>query len=188
MTTDALSTARQVGWDAARSVREAPKRVRYVEAQGFLCHELLVLLGGRVEYVLPRRTTLRQWLAARLAPTFPSCRWHPPDGAVLEEVAQPDADTTVYRCKSDTDGPVVFFVQYQPEPPAGQPGDRFPYNVPRLDMDHFLRAPFTGRSQQLAMARLRGGCHLGPVFEPIPMSDDARDYADAIHRETCRGL
>ena len=45
-----------IGRRGAKEMGRAPKRFDYIKAKGFLCHELLYLLGGRIEFIL-----LRPW-------------------------------------------------------------------------------------------------------------------------------
>jgi len=172
----------------AAQIGTPPRQLEYIEARGFLCHELLHLLGGAIEFV---GTPWRQWvlkiMEAFCIPISPICRWLPPEGSVLECVGtHRQAETRVYRLTPDGGAVVVFFVEYRPEHPAGGTYVRSAFSVPQLDLWKFLRPPFDLSNSSMRIAgRLRGGLTQG--FSPLVGPDSAR-HVEEMHLAMCRGI
>jgi hypothetical protein len=178
----------EIGEGAAAQMRTAPTKVEYIEARGPLCHELLFLLKGNIEFV---KTPWREFVLKILEfqfPISPICRWHPPDNCVLERVGyNGEVDAEVYRLTPNEGPIVVFFVKYKPEPPVAGGYIRPLFNVPQLDIWHFLRPPFDDNNDNLKIENL---LHSGIVekFSIIPMTPEDKKKVSEIHLETCRGL
>ena len=189
MDDESLEGARQTSRAAARSMRIPTRQVEYIEARGFLCHELLFLLGGHIEYSLTPPWSVIRRLSDLIFPSFPLCRWYPSEESKLEQVGnERSLDSKVYRlCRPDSET-VVFFVDYRPEPPWDVSPLFFPFNVPKLDEQRFLRPPFDDRFSESIVSTLRRGYVRSRRFTPIPMTDDARALLVAIGREMRRGL
>lgn len=47
-----IKSLEEIGQGAAKEIGIKPTSIDYIEAKGFLCHELLCLLGGRIEFFL----------------------------------------------------------------------------------------------------------------------------------------
>jgi hypothetical protein len=178
----------KIAEDAAKEIRVTPQPVSYVEARGYLCHELLCLLGGQIQFVeTPWKNVLLK-IFELVLPIAPVCRWYPPQDCELELVGyRSQSDLKVYRL-TPKQGPItVFFVEYRPESPAAGHYIRTLFNTPRLDIRRFLRPPFDGENDNLKIERLLRD---GSVerFAPVPMTTGARDRVEKVHLETCRGL
>ena len=188
MNTENSENWEKIGEGAAAEIKITPKRLNYIYARGFLCHELLCLLGGNIEFV---ETPWRKFILKILEfifPISPICRWYPPEDCVLEWVGfHSQSKTKVYRLTPSKGSVAVFFVEYKPEPPAGGGYIRPLFNVPQLDISKFLRPPFEKSNDNLKIEQiLRIG--LVEKFSPIPMTSEARNRVREIHLETCRGL
>lgn len=170
-----------IGRGIAKEIGIEPKRIEYVEAKGFLCHELLYLLDGRIEFVFTPWWRLFCRLGDILFGIFPVCRWYPSDNSILEWVGyHSQHETKVYRLTKTQDDQIVFTVEYQPEPPADMSGVVFPYNVPCLRQDMFLRPPFE-KNKKLISKNLRYSVHrLALRFEPLATEEEIRK---ASHRD-----
>lgn len=178
----------KIGEGAAAEIKIKPEQLRYIEARGFLCHELLYLLGGRIEFV---ETPWRKFILKILEfifPISPICRWYPPDNCIFEWVGyRSQSETKVYRLTSNIGSIVVFFVEYKPEPPAAGGYIHPLFNVPQLDISKFLQPPFEENNDNLKIEQL---LRIGLVekFSPIPMTSEARKRVREIHIEMCKGL
>jgi hypothetical protein len=178
----------EVGRGAATQIKITPEQLMYLEARGFLCHELLFLLGGHIEFV---RTSWKQFVLKfleHILPISPICRWYPPENSILEWIGyDSQSETKVYRL-SPTEPPItVFFVEYKPEAPIGGVRVYSFFNVPQLIIDRFLRPPFEENNDTIWIEeKLRNG--LVQKFTPIPMTQEARKRMEEIMRETRRGL
>lgn len=170
-----------IGRGVAKEIGIDPTSIEYIEAKGFLCHELLYLLGGWIEFVFTPWWRLFRRLGDILFGVFPVCRWHPPEDSILEWVGHDgQLETKVYRLTISQDDQIVFTVEYQPEPPADMSGMVFPYNVPCLRQDMFLRPPFE-KNQKLISKNLRYSVHrLSVRFEPLATEEEIRK---ASHRD-----
>ena len=188
MTTRNSESWEEIGEGAAKEIKIAPQRVTHIEARGFLCHELLYLLGGRIQFVETPWKSLFLKILEFAFPIAPVCRWYPPGDCELEWVGyRRQSDLRVYRL-TPNQGPItIFFVEYKPEPPVAGGYVRPLFNVPRLDIRNFLRPPFQGDNDNLKIEQL---LHTGSVerFTPMPMTAEARDRVEETHLETCRGL
>lgn len=178
----------EIGKGAAAEIKITPKKLKYIEARGFLCHELLYLLGGHIEFI---GTSWRQYILKILELTFPIspiCRWYPLEDCVLEWVGyHSQCETKVYRLTSREGLITVFFVEYKPEPPAAGGYIRSFFNVPQLDISKFLRPPFEESSDNTKIEQvLRAG--LVEKFKPLPMTSGAKNRISEIHMETCKSL
>ena len=178
----------KIGEGAAAQMKITPKQIGHIDARGPLCHELLFLLGGTIEFV---ETPWKEFVLKILESVFPIspiCRWLPPDDCVLECVGSlSQSDTEVYRLTPNEGLIVVFFVEYKPEPPVAGGYIHPLFNVPQLDIRRFLRPPFDESNDNLKIGQLlRSG--LVQKFSPIPMTADARKGLRETHWETCRGL
>lgn len=181
-------TWEETGKYAAAEIKITPKKLEYIEARGFLCHELLYLLGGHIEFV---ETPWRQCVLKILEfifPISPICRWYPPEDSILEWVGyHSQCETKAYRLTPREGSITVVFVEYKPEPPAGGGYVRPFFNVPQLDISKFLRPPFEESNDNIKIEQLlRAG--LVEIFEPLPLTSGARNRIREIHRETCKGL
>jgi hypothetical protein len=188
MTTEKSGKWEKTARGAATEMKITPKQLRYIEARGFLCHELLYLLGGNIEFV---ETSWREYVLRVLEfifPISPICRWYPPENCVLEWVGSDrQCETKVYRLKPSEGLITVFFVEYKPEPPSAGGYIRPLFNVPQLDISKFLRPPFDENNDNRKIEQLlRAG--LVEKFTPIPMTPGARNRLTEIRMETCRGL
>lgn len=113
-----------------------PRPVDFIEDRGFLCHELLYLLGGVIEY---RKVPWRQILRRLWHSVFggvPICRWYPPDG-LLEKIgfAVYDITNVAYRFSAQGKDTVVFLVR-------DREYDQDLHYRPRLNEHYFLCPPF----------------------------------------------
>lgn len=188
MSTKKHESWEEIGAGAATEMKIAPKQVKYIEARGFLCHELLYLVGGNIEFI---ETPWKQFILKVLESIFPIapiCRWYPPEYCELEWVGYKwQSETKVYRLTPNEGSIVVFFVEYKPEPPAGGSYVRPLFNMPKLDISNFLRPPFDESNDNLKIEELfRTG--LVEKFTPVPMTSEARHRVREIHLETCKGL
>jgi hypothetical protein len=173
--------------NAAAELKMPPLKIPHIEARGLLCHELMHLLGGRIEFVeTPWKSFVLRALESFI-PIAAVCRWIPPSKSELAEVGYDGGqETKVYRFMPESDAPVIFFVNFKPEPPAGGRYIRSLFNVPQLDLHRFLRPPFNeNRGSQLDQ-RLRSG--MTERFTPMPMTEAAADYLSEQDVEICRGL
>jgi len=177
----------EIGEGAAAQIRISPKPIAYIEARGPLCHELLFLLGGRIEFVETQWKEFVLKILEFLFPISPICRWLPTDG-VLEWVGHRDEeDTNVYRLTPNESTIVVFFVKYRPEPPAFGGYIHPLFNVPQLDISHFLRPPFDESNDNFSFEQLlRKG--IVQKFLPMLVTEEDRKSIREMQRETCRGL
>ena len=138
----------ELGRQGAKEMGIDPIRIEYIKAKGFLCHELLYLLGGRIEFILRSSWQLISIFADILFKTFPICRWYPPEGSILELVGTyHHYKTKVYRLTITQDDRAVFFIEYKPEAPDGSGKVDFPYNVPCLVK--FLCPPFNKNKESI---------------------------------------
>lgn len=188
MTTEKLESWKKIGEGAAAEIKITPQQLKYIGARGFLCHELLYLLGGHIEFVETSRKKFILKILEFIFPIAPICRWYPPEDCELEWVGyQRQSETKVYRLTPNEGSIVVFFVEYKPEPPAWGGYIRPLFNVPKLDISRFLRPPFEESNDNLKIEQLlRTG--LVEKFTPIPMTSEARNKVREIHLETCKGL
>ncbi len=179
----------KVGEGAAAEIKITPKKLKYIEARGSLCHELLYLLGGHIEFV---KTSWRQPIFRILEfmlPIWPICRWYPPEDYVLEWVGYHSlCETKAYRLTPREGSITVFFVEYKPEPPIGGGYVRPFFNVPQLDIRKFLRPPFEESNDNTKIEQLLRAGLVEKVFEPLPLTSGAKNRISEIHRETCKGL
>ena len=166
-------TWEEIGRGVAKEIGIDPKSIEYIEARGFLCHELLYLLGGRIEFVFTPWWRLFSRLGDILFGVFPVCRWYPPEDSILEWVGyHSQRETKVYRLTITQDDQVVFTVEYRPEPPANLSGMFFPYNVPQLKKSEFLRPPFE-RNEELISKNLRDSINRHEqCFEPLATKEE----------------
>lgn len=168
-------TWEEISRGAAKEIGIDPTRIEYIEARGFLCHELLYLLGGRIEFIFTPWWRLFSRLGDILFGVFPVCRWYPPEDSILEWVGyHSQCETKVYRLTITQDDRVVFFVEYQPEAPVTLSGMFFPYNVPKLQQDRFLRPPFE-KNKELISKNLRDSINRHERwFEPLATKEEIR--------------
>jgi len=162
---------------AAAQLKRPARNISYIEARGFLCYELMHLLGGCIEFVeTPWKNVVLKALEF-FFPIAPVCRWVPPRNSELAQVGcYHTQETVVYRLLP-VDGPVViFFVNYKPEPPIGGWYIRSLFNVPQLDLRYFLRPPFTKDNRDAQLDELlRSG--MTEKFDLIsPMTEAAADH------------
>jgi hypothetical protein len=178
----------EMGERAAAQIEITPKPIAYIEARGYLCHELLFLLGGHIEYVKTPWKEFVLKILESLFPISPICRWFPTDG-VLEWVGSHDEDDRrVYRL-TPKEGPiVVFFVKYKPEPPAFGFYIHHLFMVPQLDISYFLRPPFDESNEQLKIKQLLRSGSVGKLGPPLPMTEDGRKAFSETWMDMCRGL
>jgi hypothetical protein len=178
----------KIGKGAAAEIKIAPKQLEYIEARGFLCHELLYMLGGHIEFIETPWSQLVLKILEFILPISPICRWFPSEDCILEWVGfHSQSETRVYRLTPMEGSIVVFFVEHKPEPPAGGGYIRPLFNVPQLEISKFLRPPFDESNNNLKIEQiLRIG--LVQKFSPIPMTSKARNRVMEIHMETCKGL
>jgi hypothetical protein len=110
----------------------------------------------------------------------------------LKEVGYWPHGGRVFRFKPEVGSSVVFFVNYKPEPPAAGFYIRSLFNTPQLNLDYFLRPPFSGRDIREIDYTFRQG--MFQRLSPIPMTNDAMNSMDmrsaeinkAIWQEFCR--
>lgn len=186
MKQDTTKDWRQVGVDAAHQIKTTPKKLAYIEARGSLCHELLYLLGGHIQFI---ETPMRQWLLKIFEfflPVSPICQWYPQKNSSLEQIGYyHQSETKVYKLTKDKQTVAIFFIEYSPEPPAGGRFVRSFFNFPYLK--EFLKPPYeTSDYNEKLNQDLRDG--LVEKFTPIPMTEDARNYAANLGQEMHRGL
>lgn len=175
-----------IGRGVAKEIGIDPTSIEYIEAKGFLCHELLYLLGGRIEFIFTPWWRLFRRFGDSLFKTFPICRWHPPEDSILEWVGyHSQLETKVYRLTITQDDQAVFCIEYEPEASIGSEKE-FPYNVPRLRKDMFLRPPFE-KNQELISKNLRYSISRREQrFEPIATEEQIR--ASSHRDEIDKGL
>lgn len=182
------------GVGLAAQIGIAPRRLEYIEARGFLCHELLLLLGGYIEFVPTSwREFVLKVMEAISLPISPICMWLPPQGCVLECVGlHSQCDTRVYRFTPNEGAVVVFFVRYEPERPAYGPYVRPEFNVPQLDYQMFLRPPFdaSNNDQKLILNFRHGVLRDGPAARSSPplLTPEARGGEVDRWMAMCRGI
>jgi hypothetical protein len=182
-----LGDSYEIGRNAATEIRTTARQVPYIEARGLLCHELLYLLGGHIQFA---RTSWRQFLIKLLEPLFPLspiCRWYPPENYILEWIGSSGpCDTKVYRLITAGHPKAVFFVDYKPDRPLVRHIRPF-FNAPILDLGKFLRPPSENSIDSRDIEReLRGG--LEQRFTPLPLTPGATNRVSEISRELHRGL
>ena len=180
-----------IGRGYAKEIGINPTSIEYIEARGFLCHELLYLLGGWIEFIFTPWWRLFRRLGDILFGVFPVCRWYPPDDSILEQVGyHSQCELKVYRLTITQDDQIVFTVEYQPEPPANLSGMLFPYNVPCLVKDSFLRPPFE-KNQELISKNLRYSIsRREQCFEPLATEEQIRasSHRDEIEKGLWEGF
>jgi hypothetical protein len=162
----------ELGRGIAKEIGITPKLIEYIEARGFLCHELLYLLDGQIEFIFTPWWQLFRRLGNSLFGAFPVCRWYPPEGTILEWVGcHSHCETKVYRLTITQNDKVVFFVEYQPDNDSGM---FFPCNVPWLVQEMFLRPPFE-KNREIISKKLRDSINRHQqVFEPIMTKEESR--------------
>jgi hypothetical protein len=100
MSPEDLTKWEKIAEEEAALIKVQPTQIEFMEARGFLCHELYGLLGGWVQY---RQTTWREFalkVLETLAPMMPICRWYPPRDSKLELVAyHSENETRAYRLR-----------------------------------------------------------------------------------------
>jgi len=172
----------EIGRGVAREIGIDPKSIEYIEARGFLCYELLYLLGGRIEFVFAPWWRIFRRLGDILFGVFPICRWYPLEGSNLEQVGyQSQYEIKVYRLTITQDDQVVFAVKYEPS------GSFFPYNVPQLPRNWFLRPPFE-KNKELISKSLRHSIHLHEqAFEPFATEEGIRTVFQPTWNELDKG-
>ena len=176
----------------ATEIGIAPRRLEYIQARGFLCHELLHLLGGSIKFVeTPWGEFVLRIMEAISLPIPPICRWLPPQDCVLECVgSHSQSETRVYRLTPNEGAVVVFFVVYKPEAPIGGDYVRSAFNVPQLEMTKFLRPPFdASNGNRRIEERLRGGL-VGRFLPPgvTLMTPEGVRALEEHHLAVCRGI
>ena len=174
-------TWEEIGRGYAKEIGINPTSIEYIEARGFLCHELLYLLGGQIEFIFTPWWRLFRRLGDILFGVFPACRWYPPEDSILEQVGyRRQSEKKVYRLIITQDDQIVFTVEYQPEPPVGKFGMVFPYNVPCLRQNMFLRPPFE-KNHQLISKNLRDSINRHErCFEPLATKEGLRTSSQKI--------
>lgn len=185
---DSLRSWEDIARNAAAELKTPARDCSYIEARGLLCHELMHLLGGCIEFLeTPWKNVILRALEFFI-PIAPVCRWIPPRNSELAQVGYDGGqETVVYRFIPE-DGPkVIFFVNYKPEPPAGGRYIRSLFNVPQLDLHRFLRPPFKKENRGAQLDQLlRSG--MTQIFEPVPMTEAAADYLSEHNAGICRAL
>ncbi len=166
---------------AAAEIKMPAQSLAHIEARGFLCHEMMHLLGGCIEFVkTPRKNAILKSLEF-FFPIAPICRWIPPVGSDLAQVGcHHVAETVVYRLTQADGQKVVFFVEYKPEVPAGGRYIRSLFNVPQLDLRKFLRPPFTKENQDAHLQQiLRNG--MTEKFDFVRLTEGAKSHLEGIN-------
>jgi hypothetical protein len=74
----------ELGKRTAIEIKSAPEQLEYLEARGYLCHELIYLLGGHIEYVQTSWKQLVLKFMEYIFPISPICRWYPPEKGVSD--------------------------------------------------------------------------------------------------------
>ena len=134
---------KEIGRSVAEEIKIKPKSMEYIEARGFLCYELRCLLEGRIEFVLIPWWNVLKRIGDFIWGVFPICRWFPPEHSTLELVGyHSQFETKVFRFSNKNNESVIFFIEYTPESPGGFSGFFFPFNLPKLKEDNFIRPPF----------------------------------------------
>lgn len=178
----------RVGRGAAAEIKTTPIDVSYVEARGPLCHDLLCLLGGSIEFAETPWNSFLTKMLKHFATIAPLSRWLPPPNSQLDRVGyHPIGEAVVYRFTPDNGEKVIFFVNYKPEPPAVGRYVRPLFNLPQLDLDRFIRPPFDHSNEdRKLLSRLR----LGSVqqFAPIPQTDGAVRYGLTLASKANLGM
>jgi hypothetical protein len=188
MTTQSSESWEEIGTRVAIKMKITPQKIEYIEARGFLCHELLYLLGGRIEFVETPWKNFILKILELILPIAPICRWYPPENSELEWVGyNPQSETKVYRFTPEGNPIVIFFIEYKPGPPIAGGYAHHLFKVPQLKVSRFLRPPFEKDNDIFKIEKiLRTG--MVEKFTPIPMTDEARNGVKEVHLETCRGL
>jgi hypothetical protein len=180
-------TWEEIGRGVAKEIGIAPKKIEYIEARGFLCHELLYLLDGRIDFIFTPWWRLFRRLGDSIFGVFPVCQWYPPEGTILECVGRhSQCETEVYRLTITQDDKVVFFVEYQPESEMFFPCN----NVPWLVQDRFLRPPFE-KNKEIISKNLRDSINRHQqVFKPIVTKEVIRacSHSDEIDKGLWEGF
>lgn len=186
MVNETLKKSYELGRNAAIEIKISPIQTSHIEARGFLCHELLFLLGGHIEFI---QTSWRQFalkFLEYLFPILPICRWYPPENSVLEWIGIHESTFRVYRL-IPTEPPItIFFVNYAPETPMVR-HIRPLFKVPQLAISYFLQPPFVGSPTTMDIEqKLRVGSV--QIFTPIPLTPEARKEHNESINEVDRGL
>lgn len=172
---------------AATQMSISPIIVPHIEARGNLCHELLILMGGHVEFVATPISSLLLRALEFVLPISPICRWTPPERSRLEQIGRHrDQDTVVYRLRPEAGDTAVFFIRNKPEPTIGGSYVRTPFHVPQLDLAQFLRPPFTPGYTE----RLEDMLRLGMIarFSPSLLTNGASDHLAIQHAHMCQAM
>ena len=179
----------EIGKGAATEIKIEPKELLFIEARGFLCHELLYLIGGNVEFV---ETSWKQFVLKVLEylfPILPVCRWYPPENNIIECVGYHSMnETKVFRITPNEGHKTVFFVKYKPEPPILGNYIHSLFKTPMLDIGKFLRPPFDESNNNQEMEALLHHGIVPPYLKSIALTEGAKKYLIQAHLETCKGL
>jgi hypothetical protein len=183
---DAVKSSEETAYKAGVRGRVKPQPVEYIEARGFLCHELQLLLSGRVEYRMTSWRQFRLKVFEFIVPIMPICRWYPPEDCRLEMVAYGGTPgAKAYRLRPRDGQPTAFFVDYLPEPPIlGH--IRALYMVPRLDLDFFMRPPLVSGSDKASTIMLQ---RTGDFQRLTPLvAGEALEYLNDVGTAMRRGM
>jgi hypothetical protein len=170
------------GKTIAKEIGVKPKIIEFIEGRGFLCHELIYLLGGRIEFVLLPWWDIIRHICNSICGVFPLCRWYPPEGSMLEYVGYCSTfETKFYRYESPSTETVVFAIEYDPGYDTF-----FPFKGPRLKEDMFLRPPFENDKKLISDTLRRISIPL-PTYTPLVSQETFTDlYKHTIERN--RGI
>lgn len=179
-------TWEEIGRGIAKELGIKPKTIGFIEARGFLCHELLYLLGGRIEFI----STPWWHILKRLCDifgVFPACRWYPPESSILEYVGyHREHETKVYRLTIAKSNIVVFFIEYQPELTFNSFGMFFPFEMPLLKEDKFLNPPFNDDGRFINRT-LRHGLWFKQIFQPLWDDNTRRQNYETVFKPMKKG-
>jgi hypothetical protein len=179
-------TWEETGRGVAKELGIKPKTIGFIEARGFLCHELLYLLGGWIEFISTPWWHILKRLCD-LFGVFPVCRWYPPENATLEYVGYHcERETKVYRLINAKSDMVVFFIEYRPEPPFNSFGKFFPFKMPLLKEDMFLKPPFND-DKGFINRTLRHGLWFKQIYQPLWDDDTKRHTYDTVEKPMKKG-
>jgi hypothetical protein len=150
------------GKSVAEEIRRNAQVKAFIAGRGFLCHELLYLLGGRIEFIITPWWNIIRHACDAILGLFPLCRWYPPEGTILEYIGYASMfETKFYRCVTPGKNTVVFAIEFDPGSDSF-----FPFRGPRLKEDLFLRPPFEN-DRNIIKDTLRGISIPLPTYTPL---------------------
>lgn len=173
-----MSTDEEIGLGTAKQVEIKPQKVEYIEARGYLGHELLIIFHGNIEFV--RTSNLFFKFLESFLPICPIIRWYPSANSELYQVGYSNfggENTKIYLYLLPKADSVLFFVDFTPESPAYGWYIKPFHNMPKLDTHYVVKPPFNKTHQKRIDELLRSG--VAQRFQPLV----TEDCLDKMERE-----